>query len=73
MSAWGRAAFAPRRVALVGASSEAGKAGRLLLDNLLAGYEGDVVLIHPTATQILGRAAYPSVAEAPGMLVTIRP
>lgn len=66
MSAWGSAAFAPRRVALVGASSEAGKAGRLLLDNLLAGYDGEILPIHPAATEVLGRAAYPSVAEAPG-------
>ncbi len=66
MNAWGEAAFAPRRIALVGASGEAGKAGRLLMDNLLAGGARDVLPIHPSATEILGRAAYPSVAAAPG-------
>ena len=66
MNAWGEAAFAPRRIALVGASGEAGKAGRLLMDNLLAGGAREVLPIHPSATEILGRAAYPSVAAAPG-------
>ena len=66
MNAWGEAAFAPSRVALVGASGEAGKAGRLLMDNLLAGGAREVLPIHPSATEILGRTAYPSVAAAPG-------
>ena len=68
MNAWGEAAFAPRRIALVGASGEAGKAGRLLMDNLLAGGAREVLPIHPSATEILGRAAYPSVAAAPGQI-----
>lgn len=66
MKPWGTAAFAPRRVALVGASAEAGKAGRLLLDNLLASGQHEIVAIHPTARDIGGHAAYPSVAAAPG-------
>ncbi len=65
---WGTAAFAPRRVALVGASGDVGKAGRLLLDNLLAGERREVVPIHPSATQILGRVACASVAAAPGLI-----
>lgn len=66
MNAWGSAAFTPRRVALVGASGEAGKAGRLFFDNLLAGASGEIVPIHPKAAEVLGHAAYPSVASAPG-------
>jgi acyl-CoA synthetase (NDP forming) len=66
MSDWGRAAFSPRRVALVGASAEAGKAGRLLLDNLLAGFGGEIVPIHPQARELRGLRAYPSLAMAPG-------
>ena len=66
MTSWGTAAFAPRRVALVGASGDIGKAGRLLLDNLLAGAQREVVPIHPSATHILGCVAYASVAAAPG-------
>ena len=63
---WGRAAFSPRRIALVGASAEPGKVGRLLLENLLAYQGAEVVPIHPRATDLLGRKAYASVAEAPG-------
>ena len=66
MNGWGHAAFTPRRVALVGASAEAGKAGRLLLDNLLAGFSGEVVPIHPQATELLGLRAYASVTAVPG-------
>lgn len=66
MNNWGDAAFAPRRIALVGASGEAGKVGRLLLDNLLLGHGSEVVPIHPRAKELLGLAAYPGVAEAPG-------
>lgn len=68
MTAWGAAAFAPRRVALVGASVEAGKAGRLLLDNLQASGQHEIVAIHPSANDIGGHAAYPSVAAAPGAI-----
>ena len=65
MKTWGHHAFSPRRIALVGASAESGKVGRLVLDNLLAGFRGDVVPIHPTAAGILGRPAYRSVVAAP--------
>ncbi len=68
MKPWGAAAFEPRRVALVGASAEAGKAGRLLLDNLLASGQHEIVAIHPSASDIGGHAAYPSVAAAPGAI-----
>lgn len=68
MKPWGAAAFEPRRVALVGASAEAGKAGRLLLDNLLASGQHEIVPIHPSAGDIGGHAAYPSVAAAPGAI-----
>ena len=68
MTSWGDAAFAPRRIALVGASAEAGKAGRLLLDNLLASGLHEIVPIHPSASEIGGHTAYPSVAAAPGAI-----
>jgi len=66
MISWGDAAFAPRRVALVGASAQAGKVGRLLLDNLLLGQGREVVPVHPSAKELLGLAAYPDIAAAPG-------
>lgn len=68
MTPWGAAAFAPRRVALVGASVEPGKAGRLLLDNLRASGPHEIVAIHPSASDIAGLAAYPNIAAAPGAI-----
>ncbi len=62
---WGKAAFSPRRIALVGASAEAGKVGRLLLENLWAYNRAEVIPIHPTASEVLGRKAYASVAAVP--------
>lgn len=68
MMPWGVAAFAPRRIALVGASAETGKAGRLLFDNLRATGQHEIVPIHPSASEIGGHAAHPSVAAAPGAI-----
>ena len=68
MTPWGVAAFAPRRIALVGASAEVGKAGRLLLDNLRASGQHEIVPIHPSASEVAGHAAYPSVPAAPGAI-----
>ena len=68
MNDWGNAAFAPRRIALVGASAEAGKVGRLLFENLLANDGAEVVPIHPSATEVLGRAAYANLASVPGSI-----
>ncbi len=68
MNNWGKAAFAPRRIALFGASAVAGKIGRLLLDNLLANHCAEVVPIHPSATEVLGQAVYASLAAVPGLI-----
>ncbi len=69
MIAWDQALFAPRRVALIGASATPGKLGHLFMQNLIApqsGFAGEVVAVHPTLTEILGRPAYPSLTAAPG-------
>jgi len=55
-------------VAVVGASASAGKAGALFLRNLTAveaGFAGEVVAIHPSAREILGCPAYPSLKTVP--------
>jgi acetyltransferase len=68
MSDWRDALFNPRRVAVVGASSTPGKAGTLFMRNLTAadaGFGGEVVAIHPSETEILGRPAYPRLQAAP--------
>ncbi|WP_031404750.1 acetate--CoA ligase family protein [Thiomonas sp. FB-Cd] len=65
MTNWAQATFSPRRIALIGASAEAGKAGRLLWDNLSAATSVEVVPIHPQVAHILGSRAYPCVADVP--------
>jgi acetyltransferase len=69
MTDWREALFNPRRVAVVGASAAPGKAGALFLSNLLAagsGLAADVIGIHPSASTLLGRPAFPGLDAAPG-------
>lgn len=62
-----RAFFEPRSVAVVGASRRRGKIGSEILNNLIAaGFAGTISAVHPTARDIQGRPAYPSVAAIPG-------
>jgi acetyl coenzyme A synthetase (ADP forming)-like protein len=54
----------PRAVAVIGASAEDGKIGNSVMKNLInGGYQGAIYPIHPKATEILGRKAYPSVLD----------
>lgn len=60
------AIFAPRSVAIVGASPDPTKLGHRILKNILdAGYAGRVYPIHPSAPQILGLTAFPAIDRAP--------
>ncbi len=68
MTGWQDALLTPRRVAVVGASATAGKAGALFLRNLTApdaGFRGEVVAIHPSAHEVLGCPAFPCLAAVP--------
>ncbi len=56
--------FAPRSIAVVGASASPEKAGYQMLKSL-AGFPGDLYPINPKADEILGFRAYPSLSEAP--------
>lgn len=58
------AVFAPRRVALVGASDRPGSVGRLLWDNL-ASFPGEVIPVSQ-AGRVGGQVAYPDLREVPG-------
>ena len=58
--------FAPRRVALVGASERPGSVGRLLWDNL-ADFPGEVVPVG-SAAQVCGQVAYPDLRDVPGQV-----
>lgn len=62
-----RAFFAPRSVAIVGASNDPNKLGYAVLDNMTRyGYPGRVYPINPKGGLILGLPTYPSVADVPG-------
>ena len=59
----------PDAVAVIGASAEAGKIGNSIMKNLInGGYQGAIYPIHPSATEILGRKAYKSVKDVPGVI-----
>ncbi len=57
----------PRRVAVVGARRDGSGVGGAVVDSIVqGGYAGDLVLVHPWATDIGGVPAYPTFADAPG-------
>lgn len=57
----------PKSIAVIGASTQPGKIGFTVLDNLLkSGYEGKIYPINPKAPEILGLKAYPTIADVPG-------
>ena len=59
--------FEPKTVALIGATETVGSVGRTILKNLIASpFGGTVYPVNPKHRSILGHAAYPSIAEAPG-------
>ena len=56
--------FGPRSIAVVGASETAGKAGRVILDNLAAGgFPGEIYPVNPGKDTILGRECVASVSQ----------
>ena len=58
--------FEPRSVAVVGASSNRGKAGYFLLRNIMdGGYKGRVYPVNPHARRLLGCRTFRSVREIP--------
>ena len=57
------AVFAPRSVAVVGASPDERKLGHTVFRNIVQnGYTGALYPIHPKADEILGYRAYPSIS-----------
>ena len=60
-----RAFFAPRSVAVIGASRTSNTIGRAILDNLIrGGFRGPIYPINPAAGEIAGRRCFPSIAAA---------
>ncbi len=59
--------FNPKSIAFIGASAQLGKWGNMLMTNVLAGgYEGDIYLVNPKATEIAGRKVYKTIGDVPG-------
>ena len=59
----------PDAVAVIGASNETGKIGNSVMKNLInGGYQGAIYPIHPSATEIMGKKAYKSVKDVPGVI-----
>jgi len=58
--------FAPRRIALIGASDRAGSVGEVLAANLLAGgFRGELMFVNPKGRAVHGREVFTSVAALP--------
>jgi acetyl coenzyme A synthetase (ADP forming)-like protein len=59
----------PEAVAVIGASSEEGKIGNSVMKNLInGGYQGAIYPINPSADEIMGKKAYKSVKDVPGVI-----
>jgi acetyltransferase len=59
--------FAPKSVALIGATERAGSVGRTIFENLLANdFGGTVFPVNPRHKRVLGREAYARVSDLPG-------
>src|ERR1700683_1466009 len=60
------AMFAPRAIALIGASNEPGTVGAVLARNLMeSGFAGPVLAVNPHDTAIRSTLSYRSLAELP--------
>ena len=69
--------FAPRSVAVVGASPRRGSLGRAVFANLeAAGFRGEIGIVNPKHAEILGRPTVPSLARlsfAPDLVIITAP
>jgi acetyltransferase len=58
---------APEAVAVIGASTNPSKSGGVLFSNLVqGGFAGSLYPINPRADSVMGRQAYPKIADVPG-------
>lgn len=60
--------FAPRSIAVVGASNNMSKLGGQFFERLLASSADVVIPVHPTETAIMGREAAASIADVSGTI-----
>ena len=58
--------FSARSVALIGASSNPGKWGHIMLKNLInGGFEGNIYPINPDSAELLGKKVYKTLEDVP--------
>ncbi|PWJ86020.1 acetyltransferase [Mesorhizobium loti] len=61
-------AFAPKSVAVFGASVRDGSVGRVVFDNIVSGgFEGEIWPVNPKYSQVAGRQCYAKAADLPGI------
>jgi acetyltransferase len=65
------ALFAPDRVAVVGATDRDGSVGRAVFENLLDGFDGEVVPVNPTRETILGHRCVDGVGDVDADLAVV--
>ena len=59
--------FRPKSVAVIGASKDPKKDGNIIVNNLInSDFRGAIYPVNPTADEILGKKAFPSLKEIPG-------
>ena len=57
--------FAPKSVALIGATESLGSVGRALMENLRA-FSGAVYPVNPKRSTVLGQKAFSKIGDVPG-------
>src|SRR6185436_13401077 len=63
------AMFAPKSVALIGATERAGSVGRTIFENLLANdFGGAVFPVNPLHKMVLGRQAFARIGDVPAKI-----
>lgn len=55
--------FAPKSIAVIGASHDPGKIGYIVFDNLLSSYKGDIFPVNPKSELILGKKTYKTILD----------
>ncbi|RZN31756.1 MAG: CoA-binding protein [Methanosarcinales archaeon] len=59
--------FRPDSVAIVGASREEGKVGRVVLENIRKGFGGAIYPVNPRSDEINGLKCYPNITSVPSV------
>ena len=58
--------FAPRSVAVIGASAKKGRPGRVVIENMRAnGYKGDIHPVNPRGGKLLGLRVFKTIKDLP--------